>query len=141
MAATSKEEGEYGGIQRSQGLSSTGRSARNKKGLHNLPPHPFLVPNPAAASGQQLRGTQPRIATRTILPGEIQKGTGGRGWDTKCHKLSLQPLCDHEVSALERGHLNPHGAHAAHCDSPGEVGRLKGVSPKSAWPIRGAHSA
>ena len=32
-------------------------------------------------------------------------------------------------------------AHAAHCDSPGEFGRLWKVSPKSAGPIRGAHSA
>ena len=32
-------------------------------------------------------------------------------------------------------------AHAAHWDSPGEFGRLLRVSPKSAGPIRGAHSA
>ena len=32
-------------------------------------------------------------------------------------------------------------AHAAHWDYPGEFGRLWKVSPKSAGPIRGAHSA
>ena len=31
--------------------------------------------------------------------------------------------------------------HVAHWDSPGECGKLQGVSPKSAWPMRGAHSA
>ena len=54
--------------------------------------------------------------------------------------LSCTPLCEMSVQAL--GQPTRHScARAAHCDSPGEFGRLWKVSPKSAGPIRGAHSA
>ena len=58
----------------------------------------------------------------------------------KCRKLSSQPLCATSGEAL-RPSTSYSCAHAIHCDSPGKLGKLSGVSPTSAWPIRGAHSA
>ena len=58
----------------------------------------------------------------------------------KCRKLSSTPLCAQCHDALKPP-TNHSCAHAAQCDSPEEFGKLGGVSPKSAWPIRGARSA
>ena len=66
---------------------------------------------------------------------------GGPG---NCRKLSWHlsctPLCAecHRALKLPTSHSC---AHAGHCDSPGELGRLQGVFHKSVSPIRGAHSA
>ena len=70
--------------------------------------------------------------------------------DGNCHKMSpiVINVLAHALRTLVQGTQagklgkpRPSCSHAAHCDSPGELGRLLGVSPKSAWPIRGAHSA
>ena len=109
------------------------------------------------------------------ISGEIQKGTGGRGRDRKCHKLSQivvtfydefcdefydvlcqrnketeivikcrklssTPLCAQCHDALKPP-TSTHALMLLNCDSPREFGKLWGVSPKSAWPIRGVHSA
>ena len=58
----------------------------------------------------------------------------------KCRKLSCTPLCEMSMQALRRPTRHSR-AHASHCDSPGEFGKLSKVFPKSAGPIRGAHSA
>ena len=54
--------------------------------------------------------------------------------------LSCTPLCAQCHGALKLP-TSQSCAHATHCDSPGEVGKLQGVSPRSARPFRGAHSA
>ena len=65
----------------------------------------------------------------------------------KCRKLSRRlswtPLCEACLGALKPT-TGYSCTHAILCGSPGELGllgKLLGVSPKSAWPIRGAHSA
>ena len=101
---------------------------------------------------QNIPTLEPQIRnTTSAQTGENQKGTGGRGRDRKCHKLSqivvtfydefydnYDVLCQWNKETEFVGHsaapkilVRRSGssprlscAHAIHCVSPGEVGRL-----------------
>ena len=59
----------------------------------------------------------------------------------ECRKLSSHPLCEQNVEALKQENklVATHAAHSL--GLLGEFGRLDGVSPRSAGPIFGVHSA
>ena len=76
-------------------LGMTSRTTNKAIGLRAVPVRELLL---QCGRGTHKHGTQirlsdwtkaaPLINTQTLLTGEIQKGTGGRGRDRKCHKLS-----------------------------------------------------
>ena len=90
-----------------------------------------------------LRASTIRCPSYLVMPstGEIQKGTGGRGRDRKCHKLSDSPLCAMSSGAHASSLQGLSCAHKVSCDSPGEFGKLSSALNRSAGPTLGVHSA